>query len=163
MRGAFGTPRRLELAHLLYTSKQTGTIAETDLQDILTVARHRNEAEGVTGMLLADDTSFLQLLEGDRKAIQRVYDSITRDSRHHDLHVLMEDDLADRMFPNWSMGYARTCGIQQFKWVDRQLKRGRRKSRRELAYRLLSLFRRAMKLPLEQSASLARVKVRQGP
>ena len=63
---------------------------------------HNKQLE-VTGMLLATQNKFLQILEGERDSINIVYHNITKDKRHTNISLLSFDPIEDRFFKRWSM------------------------------------------------------------
>lgn len=73
------------------------------LADILRVARARNAALGITGVLYRDSTYFAQVLEGPEAAVRTVFASIRRDRRHRDVTVLFEGPRSRRAFQGWAM------------------------------------------------------------
>lgn len=90
---------------MIYCSQATHDIDPDELVGLLGHARARNEQAGLSGMLLYCNQSFLQMLEGDAEALTATYDRITDDERHTNLRVLMDAEVPDRMFPDWSMGF----------------------------------------------------------
>ena len=90
---------------LLYVSTATGLKSKDDLLEILAQAREKNARLGVTGMLLYKDGNFMQLLEGEEGVVRQLYDTITRDRRHFDSMVLMDEPVEGRMFDRWTMGF----------------------------------------------------------
>lgn len=75
---------------------------------ILAGARNRNRALGVTGLLLYHRGEFVQLLEGERDAVRKIYfDVILRDPRHTSVNLCWDFDIERRSFPDWSMGFYR--------------------------------------------------------
>lgn len=89
---------------LLYISTTRLPITPSLLNDILAVSRRNNAALGVTGLLLAGGTRFLQALEGEHEVVTAVYDRILADPRHF-AHVKLADaPIAARTFARWAMG-----------------------------------------------------------
>lgn len=86
-------------------------MSQDELGEILRVSRERNEREGVTGLLIyrfsPEDQrgNFMQLLEGEAAAVDAAWTRIRADPRHHTKIVLEERELAEREFPDWSMGF----------------------------------------------------------
>jgi hypothetical protein len=80
-------------------------LSEADSQDLLARARRSNSAQGITGMLLLIDGSFFQVLEGEAAAVDTVYETIVRDSRHDRVTQIIREPIAQRSFGEWSMGY----------------------------------------------------------
>jgi hypothetical protein len=70
---------------------------------ILSVARVRNLALGVTGALICMDGLFAQVLEGREEAVNQLMVAILRDSRHAEVRIVRVSEIADRRFANWSM------------------------------------------------------------
>jgi len=52
--------------------------------------------------------SFMQLLEGPPAGVERVFASIGQDSRHSGVVTVLSEAASSRLFPGWSMAYART-------------------------------------------------------
>lgn len=90
---------------VLYSSTATGTMEQPDLVSLLHVSRVNNVRDGVTGLLLFNDGRFLQMLEGPVGAVREGMSRIAADPRHRDLDILLERDIAQREFPDWTMGF----------------------------------------------------------
>ena len=92
---------------LVYKSVACAPFSETELKKLLMNSRLRNAEAGLTGMLIYDGGTFLQMLEGDMAPIFKTFARIERDPRHKDIAVLLRDpNAAERAFGHWSMGYA---------------------------------------------------------
>jgi hypothetical protein len=76
---------------------------------LLVSARVFNGTQGVTGVLLHHDGSFLQYLEGPADGLQRVYKRIQESPLHSHLFDLMGGPLDERGFPEWQMGSTRVA------------------------------------------------------
>jgi hypothetical protein len=59
---------------------------------------------GVTGVLCFSEGIFLQVLEGGRGPVNRLYHRIAADPRHTELELLLYEDIGERRFAGWSMG-----------------------------------------------------------
>lgn len=92
---------------LIYASAATEPFTDEELTELLAIARKKNTAVGVTGMLLYDNGSFLQVLEGPEAAVMKVYQRITRDPRHTDATLLYRAEVETKDFEEWAMGFAR--------------------------------------------------------
>lgn len=75
-----------------------------EIRKILAVAQQRNYQAGISGALLFNQNYFVQVLEGDRKAVTETFCRIARDPRHGGIVVLDVSPIEERMFLNWSMG-----------------------------------------------------------
>lgn len=90
---------------LVYVSAATSVVSSADLNDILDVSRRNNRACGVTGLLLHIEKGFLQVLEGPEAAVTETYARISRDSRHFNCRVMIQQEVEQRLFGDWSMGF----------------------------------------------------------
>jgi hypothetical protein len=67
---------------IVYISAATYLMDENELKEILEVSRKNNQSSGITGLLLYHEGNFIQVLEGEKTAINALYDKITIDNRH---------------------------------------------------------------------------------
>ena len=92
------------LVRLMYASRVATPGHPEELLAILKQSRANNSAHGITGLLCCSDTIFLQVIEGGRSPVNRLYHRITADPRHHDLLLLIYEEIDERAFAGWSMG-----------------------------------------------------------
>lgn len=93
------------LISLTYLSLATEPLDDTALGELLAVSRDRNERHGVTGLLLYADAQFVQTLEGTERDVEETMSRIRVDPRHRDLDVTLVEEIEERFFPEWSMGF----------------------------------------------------------
>ncbi len=94
----------MSLVQLIYVSDLIGD-KESEIPAILKSSVRNNSKDGITGMLLYAGGNFLQVLEGESDAVKATYDRICLDPRHRNTIVLTNEDVKERHFSNWSMGY----------------------------------------------------------
>ena len=92
------------LVRLLYASRAVPAIDHEELVTILRQSKTHNPSVGVTGVLCFSGGIFLQVLEGGRSAVNRLYNRIAADPRHTDVEVLLYEEIGERRFASWSMG-----------------------------------------------------------
>jgi hypothetical protein len=92
------------LIQLTYASRTSKTLVPEDLKSILAASQRNNMREGVTGALCLTNGIFLQQLEGDRYAVNKLYHRILLDPRHRDPAILDFSEISSRKFTQWSMG-----------------------------------------------------------
>ena len=92
------------LVRLLYASRTSKEIDSTVLDSILAQSRSHNPGAGVTGILCYSANIFMQVLEGNRREVSKLYNVIAGDSRHPDVEILLFEDITERRFSNWTMG-----------------------------------------------------------
>ena len=92
------------LVRLMYASRATETVRPEVLNAILKKSTHNNPAVGVTGVLCFSGEIFLQVLEGGRAQVSKLYNRIAQDPRHQDVVLLSYDEIDERSFAGWAMG-----------------------------------------------------------
>lgn len=104
-----------ELHQIVYRS--TFNIGRVDktlqvLRDIVKTSQRNNRASAITGYLIFDGVTFLQILEGSRPDVEETFERISADSRHRDAEVLLSRTITQRDFSDWAMaGYLSTQRI----------------------------------------------------
>jgi len=94
------------LHHLIYISRSVDHFDDTLLLNLLSSARKRNLQNQITGLLLYDDKTFVQYIEGPKQPLNQLMATISRDPRHTVMaYLLREPSEEGRLFPDWSMGY----------------------------------------------------------
>ncbi|MBB3349842.1 BLUF domain-containing protein [Sphingomonas sp. BK069] len=91
------------LRRLIYTSRAT----DHDLVDILRVSRANNGIDGISGLLLAKQGMFVQVLEGPPESVATTFERIRRDDRHSHVEVLSDTAEKERAFGDWTMAALR--------------------------------------------------------
>jgi len=56
-------------------------------------------------MLLFLQERFIQVLEGDKKKVDDLYETIKVDSRHRSVSIILQGEMDQRIFSNWTMGF----------------------------------------------------------
>src|SRR4051812_22650157 len=94
------------LFRLVYASRAILPVMprfEATIDDILAVAQPKNARLGVTGLLLAHQGWFVQVLEGPRRNVSQVFGAIGRDLRHAQMELLTGGPAQERLFGQWNM------------------------------------------------------------
>jgi hypothetical protein len=95
----------MNLIQLIYVSSATKPFTSGELRALLKVARPRNERQGISGILLYKNGSFLQVIEGDSPAVDELFGKIKKDPRHEGVVLLSRREIKEHNFPAWSMGF----------------------------------------------------------
>ena len=101
-----------ELIHIVYVSFAQKELSEKELTGLLREIRGKNAEQGVTGLLLYNDGAFIQVIEGSKEIINRVFKSISNDQRHNNVVKLLEEPIDQRAFPDWTMGFRKISDEQ---------------------------------------------------
>jgi hypothetical protein len=92
------------LVRLMYASRAVPAVDQEELLAILRKSKGNNPGLGVTGVLCFSEGIFLQVLEGGRSAVNRLYNRIATDHRHTQVELLLYEEVGERRFAGWSMG-----------------------------------------------------------
>lgn len=94
----------LSIHNLVYCSRASPDMNKAMIDKIIATAKFFNPRFGITGLLVFGSGIFFQWLEGPKDNVNSLMKLISADPRHNSVVVLsQEDELRDRLFPNWDM------------------------------------------------------------
>lgn len=85
-----------------YRSKRVDAASET-LDHIIARSQENNVRDQLTGVLIHDDKSYLQLLEGGHDQIACCFLRIASDERHSNIDLAARSVSSIRLYSNWGM------------------------------------------------------------
>jgi len=91
------------MIQLIYVSTATSRISADDLQSLMFISQANNLRFNITGLLIYDQGTFCQVLEGERDAVHDLYEKIKLDNMHNNLIKFYDDLIERREFSSWSM------------------------------------------------------------
>ncbi len=97
------------MIQLSYLSTATQPMGAEPLSALLQQCLGYNPGNGITGLLLYGNGTFLQALEGEEDVVTPLYEKIARDPRHADVKCLNSKTIETRQYPEWSMGFRRVA------------------------------------------------------
>ena len=89
----------------LYVSRAIGPQTTTITSPILATAQAHNRQHGIGGVLCQGQGLYLQVLEGERSDVHRLYARIVADRRHSDVEMLHLEEVTHRRYAGWSMAH----------------------------------------------------------
>lgn len=95
------------LLQLVYVSAATVPFSPDDLDELLLKARSNNKSLDITGILLFAERTFFQVLEGAPADVEALYAKIAKDPRHGRVLQIARENISNRNFGDWSMGFVR--------------------------------------------------------
>ncbi|NJL69398.1 MAG: BLUF domain-containing protein [Microcoleus sp. SM1_3_4] len=95
------------MIQITYISCATEPMSAEKLLELLQQCLKNNARNGVTGMLLYGNETFLQALEGDEKAVDDLFEKIRIDPRHSHIQILKRKSIECRQYSDWRMGFKR--------------------------------------------------------
>ncbi|MEO1243040.1 MAG: BLUF domain-containing protein [Pseudomonadota bacterium] len=94
------------MLRIFYISAAKRFSTARELSEILAVSRERNLADNISGVLLYNDGSFAQVLEGPEEAVRNCYARIQADQRHSGCTKILEEHATERYFEDWALSCA---------------------------------------------------------
>lgn len=93
------------LTNLIYASRTAQNLNAEDLNSIVVSSRRNNAVHELTGALCYANGTFLQYFEGERLAVNSLYQHVLKDKRHNKVILVSLNEIAFRQFPTWTMGF----------------------------------------------------------
>ena len=103
---------------LIYLSKAVGAQTNELSESILRQAHAWNTQNDVTGVLCQGQDVFLQVLEGERGKVTKLYARIHADPRHKDLELIHCENITQRRYGDWSMAHVRLSDVDPQTKID---------------------------------------------
>ncbi|MCK5771127.1 BLUF domain-containing protein [Algiphilus sp.] len=91
------------LYQLSYCSRARVAPDEAHFREMCERFATRNTAFAITGIFLTLGDRFIQVLEGERSAVEQLATNIRRDVRHLEFRILLQREIPERAFGDWSM------------------------------------------------------------
>ena len=91
------------LIRLLYVSKPVGPITTYVTSSILETSSVNNKSSEITGVLCQGSGIYMQVIEGQRSAINALFSRIMADKRHNTVEILSFEEIDQRRYGQWSM------------------------------------------------------------
>lgn len=92
-----------DLIRLTYVSTLNPKVSASEIDDLVTDAASFNQNHGITGVLAVDKMRVCQILEGPATNVDRLFASISRDSRHHGVTQIEHRAIDKSSFESWGM------------------------------------------------------------
>jgi hypothetical protein len=94
------------LIQCVYASTAKVEFNKELLNGLLENCRRNNAGKNVTGMLLYHNRAFFQVLEGAAEDVLPLFDKISLDPRHSRVSKILQLEIENRSFGDWTMGYS---------------------------------------------------------
>ncbi len=95
------------MIQLTYISSAAHPMDTAALVGLLQTCLANNRRDGVTGMLVYGNETFLQTLEGEAAVVDPLYEKIARDPRHGNVKSFVRREIDTRQYSDWNMGFKR--------------------------------------------------------
>lgn len=91
------------LNRLVYFSEREARCGDEALRRLVARAALRNQERLITGLLIADPSCFIQILEGPRTPVSLLFQAISRDRRHRNVVLVEMSEIASYSYPQWGL------------------------------------------------------------
>jgi hypothetical protein len=88
---------------LIYKSRSVEPLSWDIVRSITDASEVNNNSRGITGVLLASRTHFMQVIEGNFEDVNALFQRICRDDRHTELSIISYSVIDARLFGGWGM------------------------------------------------------------
>jgi hypothetical protein len=90
---------------IVYTSEYIGKEEDINLvlDDIVKKSKINNPSHGITGLLFYHNKRFIQVLEGERDALEGLMSILEKDNRHKNIQRILDQQIKKRGFMDWNM------------------------------------------------------------
>lgn len=110
------------LKAIVYVSNAIVPYSDRELEDLLADARAFNARADVTGVLLYNDGTFFQYIEGPPDGVDEAFERIRGSHRHRNIIEILNEPVAERAFADWRMGFAQAprsllLQLEQAQWT----------------------------------------------
>ncbi|HEX8327495.1 MAG TPA: BLUF domain-containing protein [Hymenobacter sp.] len=96
----------MAIQQLIYHSTATRALDAAELDQLVAQARIHNDQQNISGVLFSAQERYFQVLEGEPRAVRRLYAHISADPRHTQLVTVLDATVSQRLFPDWQMGFS---------------------------------------------------------
>ena len=89
---------------LIYLSTSKN-LNDSDLTNLLVKSQKSNRLNNISGILLHKNGEFIQVLEGEKKAVLDLFDIIEKDNRHKNVIAFDKKEIDERYFSGYFMAF----------------------------------------------------------
>lgn len=92
------------MIQLIYFSAASYLYSNVELIEMFNRSRKNNADLNITGLMIYHEGSIIQILEGQAHDVHDLYNKISRDRRHKSILKVIDANIEERSFKDWSMG-----------------------------------------------------------
>jgi hypothetical protein len=91
---------------ICYISKAVDELDETGVKNIFSTTLRNNSKDNITGILVFHEGNFLQVLEGKKKKLVKLFAKIFEDNRHHRILTVIDHFNKRRIFETYATQFS---------------------------------------------------------
>lgn len=117
-----------DLRRVLYISQAAQRLGVQDVLQLATRSAASNARVNITGLLIFAGGCFLQVVEGETRAVDYLMQRLKQDKRHRDVAIVVDEPIRRRSYGEWHMGchlLESAVGLSDVEWrlIIRQVSR----------------------------------------
>ena len=126
---------------ICYVSKAAEHTTKDDVKEVFRVTKQFNNTSGISGILLYSFGNFFQVLEGEKKEIETLYEKrIKKDARHHNIYEVFHREMKTPIFSNYLTQFQTITTSEQLEEIREYLHSNRTDLLSDKISRLLQPF-----------------------
>lgn len=131
--------------HMISYVSTASELSDFQIKELMHTTKLKNEALGITGILMQSDQNFFQIIEGEKNIINELYEKIEKDIRHFNLIKIFDNQIKKpsfKQFQNFhTLMYKENnyLELQQFLAAEKSYNSKNFKSISYLAHKFLKL------------------------
>ncbi|MGO4911552.1 BLUF domain-containing protein [Leeuwenhoekiella sp. W20_SRS_FM14] len=91
--------------YLIYVSDSSDLSNTEIVNDILNNVANWNTILDISGFLVYKDGNYLQLLEGEKENVLKLFNKIKKDRRHKNVTQILDNQSTNRLFSDYESGF----------------------------------------------------------
>jgi len=118
----FKLPQINKMLHVVcYISNSIYLWSPKELDRFFKYVQQENDRKNISGILLYNDGTFVQVLEGEANEINALFTSIMRDRRHNHLTIMMDRSIEERIFGGYETRSISFGDVQEVKKIKSRI------------------------------------------
>lgn len=98
-----------------YISNAVSLWQHTQLENLFSYTKKQNVVMDVTGLLLYNEGTFVQVLEGEGKIVHSLFSKIKSDKRHNQITLMMDREIDQRLFNSYQANSVTFGNLKELK------------------------------------------------
>lgn len=128
------------LKTIIYISNAVKLFEDSHLNRLFYQSFQNNTNNNITGILLYNEGTFIQILEGKEETLDDLFKIIHRDRRHNNITKILDRRIGERLFKKYRTEFSTLNNYGQMEGLETFLSKYTRASHAHLVLALLSPF-----------------------
>ncbi len=125
---------------IVYISNAVKLFEERHLDELFCQSVNNNSTRNITGILLYNEGTFIQILEGHKQPLDNLFKTIHQDRRHNNITKILDRRIGDRLFSKYRTGFSTLNNYSQLEELETFLRNRKETSHSHTILALLSPF-----------------------